>query len=141
MLVAMPFYVSATADRVRNQQRTEKFLKDIEKLREQMSDPAQAEELRRMVDELNAQIKQLEGEVNHYTRENERLSQENEQLKKENDQYAATDKKQRTQIAQSKPTAVLVTATDLDQEVDMYLEDDLVVEGKDKSANPPFDPA
>jgi len=36
---------------------------------------------------------------------------------------------------------VLVTANDEDQQVDMYLEDDLAPEGGGKSANPPFDPA
>ena len=155
MLVALPYYIVGTPDRVRSQQRTQELLKDLDKLRERMSDPAQAEELRRMIDELTAQIKQLEGQVNQYAYEKEQLSKENDglkkqndelvrqrdQLKKENDQYAATDKKQRTLIAQHKPMAVLVSATDLDQQVDMYLEDDLVEEGKDKSANPPFDPA
>src|SRR5947207_4159994 len=155
MLVALPYYIVGTPDRARSQQRTQELLKDLDKLRERMSDPAQAEELRRMIDELTAQIKQLEGQVNQYAYEKEQLSNENDglkkqndelikqtdQLKKENDQYAATDKKQRRLIAQRKPTAVLVTATDQDQQVDMYLEDDLVQEGSDKSANPPFDPA
>src|SRR5256714_10528468 len=141
MLVALPYYVVGSPDRARSQQRTQEMLKDIEKLRERMSDPAQAEELRRIIDELTAQIQQLEGQVNQYAYEKEQLSKENDGLRKQNDEYAATDKKQRTQIAQRKPMAVLVTATDLDQEVDLYLEDDLVEEGKDKSANPPFDPA
>jgi hypothetical protein len=141
MLVALPFYVSGTGESARSQQRTQELLKDIEKLRERMSDPAQAEELRRMIDDLTAQIKQLEGQLNQYAYEKEQLTKENDELKKVTAELVATNKKQRTQIAQRKPTAVLVTATDEDQQVDMYLEDDLTPEGGGKSANPPFDPA
>src|SRR2546423_3863414 len=141
MLVALPYYIVGTPDRARSQQRTQELLKDIDKLRERMSDPAQAEELRRIIDELTAQIQQLEGQVNQYAYEKEQLSKENDGLRKQTDEYAATDKKQRNQIAQRKPTAVLVTANDQDQQVDRYLEDDLIQEGADKSANPPFDPA
>jgi hypothetical protein len=141
MLVALPYYVIGTPDRARSQQRTQELLKDIEKLRERMSDPAQAEELRRMIDELTAQIKQLEGQVNQYAYEKEQLTKENDKLGKLNDELTAADQKQRRVIAQRKPTAVLVTANDQDQQVDMYLEDDLVQEGSDKSANPPFDAA
>src|SRR5947199_5795037 len=114
MLVALPYYIVGTPDRARSQQRTEELLKDLDKLRERMSDPAQAEELRRLIEEMTAQIKQLEGQVNQY-------AYEKEQLTKENEQYAATDKKQRRLIAQRKPTAVLVSANDLDQQMDLYL--------------------
>src|SRR5437762_10311111 len=134
MLVALPYYIVGTQDRARSQQRTQELLKDIEKLRERMSDPAQAEELRRLIDDLTGQIKQLEGQVNQY-------AYEKEQLTKENEQYAATDKKQRRLIAQRKPTAVLVSASDLDQQIDLYLEDDLVDTTTGKPINPPFDPA
>ena len=134
MLVALPYYIVGTPDRARSQQRTEELLKDLDKLRERMSDPAQAEELRRLIDEMTAQIKQLEGQVNQY-------AYEKEQLTKENEQYAATDKKQRRLIAQRKPTAVLVSANDLDQQIDLYLEDDLVDTTTGKPINPPFDPA
>src|SRR2546423_11732309 len=107
MLVALPYYIVGTPDRVRSQQRTQELLKDLDKLRERMSDPEQAEELRRLIDEMTAQIKQLEGQVNQY-------AYEKEQLSKQNDELTATDKKQRKQIAQRKPTAVLVSANDLD---------------------------
>src|SRR5256885_893143 len=59
MLVALPYYIVGTPDRARSQQRTEELLKDLDKLRERMSDPAQAEELRRLIEEMTAQIKQI----------------------------------------------------------------------------------
>src|SRR3954447_13071578 len=84
MLVALPYYVVGKVDRAKSQQRTEELMKDVEKLRERMSDPAQAEELRNLIDELQAQIKQLQGELNQYTYENEQLKQENTRLADEN---------------------------------------------------------
>src|SRR5256885_10321776 len=65
MLVALPYYVIGSPDRARSQQRTQELLKDIEKLRERMSDPAQAEELRRIIDERTAGIQQLPAQGNH----------------------------------------------------------------------------
>jgi len=141
MLVALPYYIVGTPDRARSQQRTEELLKDLDKLRERMSDPAQAEELRRLIDEMTAQIKQLEGQVNQYAYEKEQLTKEKEELRKQNDELTATEQKQRKLVAQRKPTAVLVSATDLDQQIDLYLEDDLVDDSTGKPVNPPFDPA
>src|SRR3954453_20097352 len=85
MLGALPYYVSATVDRARSQQRTEELLKDIEKLRARMNDPAQAEDLGRMVDELTGQIKQLEGQVNQYAYENDQLKKQNDELVRQTD--------------------------------------------------------
>jgi hypothetical protein len=83
MLVALPYYVVGKVDREKSRQRTEELLKDIDKLRERMSDPAQAEDLRKLVEELEAQIKQLQGELNQVTYENEELKKENARLQEE----------------------------------------------------------
>lgn len=134
MLVALPYYTTGSdAERKQNREATANLLRDAERLRERMSDPAQAEELRKLIDNLTAQIKQLEGEVNQY-------AYENQQLKKQADDLTAKNDKQRQLIEQKKPFLVLTSADDLDQEVDLYVEDDLVSERTGKSANPPFDP-
>src|SRR4051794_3593518 len=74
MLVALPYYVTGKVDLVKTQQRTDEILKEVEKLRERMNDPAQAEDLRKLVEELQAQVKQLQGQLNHYAYENEQLN-------------------------------------------------------------------
>jgi hypothetical protein len=84
MLVALPYYVVGKIDRAESQKRTEELLKDVEKLRERMSDPEQAEELRKLIDELQAQIKQLEGQLNQYAYENDQLKADNNRLASEN---------------------------------------------------------
>src|SRR2546423_11735374 len=66
MLVALPYYIVGTPDRARSQQRTEELLKDLDKLRERMSDPAQAEELRRLIEEMTGEIKPLAGPANQH---------------------------------------------------------------------------
>src|SRR3979411_1728176 len=80
MLVAMPYYVAGKLDRAQSQKRTEELMKDVEKLRERMSDPEQAEELRKLIDELQGQIKQLEGQLNQYAYENDQLKEDNNRL-------------------------------------------------------------
>src|SRR4051794_31004235 len=84
MLVALPYYVVGKVDRAKSQERTEELMRDVEKLRERMTDPAQAEELRKLIQELEAQIKQLQGELNQYAYENDQLKQETNRLTKEN---------------------------------------------------------
>ncbi len=84
MLVALPYYVVGKIDRAESQKRTEELLKDVEKLRERMSDPEQAEQLRKLIDELQAQIKQLEGQLNQYAYENDQLKADNNRLASEN---------------------------------------------------------
>src|SRR3954452_6519611 len=100
MLVALPYYVVGKEDRAKSQQRTEELMKDVEQLRQRMTDPAQAEELRKLIDELEAQIKQLQGELNQYTYENEQLKQENTRLADEKTRLASENTSLQQQIAQ-----------------------------------------
>jgi hypothetical protein len=134
MLVALPYYVVGSPDRAQTQKATEDLLKDVEKLRERMSDPAQAEELRKLIDNLEAQIKQLQGQVNQY-------AYDKEQLQKQNDDLNAKNESQDKLLKQRKPFAIIASADDESQDVDVYLEDDLAGEKTGKSVNPPFDPA
>ncbi|MFL6568841.1 MAG: hypothetical protein ACJ8LI_06695 [Chthoniobacterales bacterium] len=100
MLVALPYYVAGKEDRVKSQQRTEELMKDVEQLRQRMTDPAQAEELRKLIDELEAQIKRLQGELNQYTYENEQLKQENTRLADENTRLTTDNQNLQQQLAQ-----------------------------------------
>lgn len=100
MLVALPYYVVGKVDRAKSQQRTEELLKDAEKLRERMSDPAQAEELRKLIEELEAQIKQLQGEINQLSYENDQLQSEKTRLADDNARLTSANQNLQQQVAQ-----------------------------------------
>ncbi|HEY0370291.1 MAG TPA: hypothetical protein VGC85_11890, partial [Chthoniobacterales bacterium] len=128
------YYVVGTPDRAASQQRTDELMKDIEQLRERMSDPAQAEELRKLIDNLQSQIKQLQGQLNQ-------AAYENEQLKKKNDELAKKNDAQDEELKHHKPFAVLAWADDPALEVDLDLEDDMIPQGGDARLSKPFDPS
>lgn len=170
MLVALPYYVTGKVDQARSQKRTEELLKDVEQLREKMSDPAQAEELRKLIDELEAQIKQLQGQLNQYAYENEQLKQEgarltseNENLRKqlalweqeksqliaektklqqENDRLTKENEINKKSLEMSHPFIVMAGAGDPTQNLALFVEDEKLFGGKEKKAfsNPQFDP-
>ncbi|MGZ4985404.1 MAG: hypothetical protein ACXV8A_04885, partial [Chthoniobacterales bacterium] len=96
MLVALPYYVVGSIDRAEREKRTEELFKDLDKLRQSMSDPAQAEDLRKLVEELEAQIKQLQGELNQAEHEIDQLRDENTRLTSENKSLTAENNKLRS---------------------------------------------
>ncbi|MGZ5004855.1 MAG: hypothetical protein ACXWG7_04820 [Chthoniobacterales bacterium] len=96
MLVALPYYVVGSIDRAEREKRTEELFKDLDKLRQSMSDPAQAEDLRKLVEELEAQIKQLQGELNQAEHEIDQLRDENTRLTSENNSLTAENNKLRS---------------------------------------------
>lgn len=98
MLVALPYYVVGRVDRAESQKRTEELMKNVENLRERMNDPAQAEELRKLIDELEAQIKQLQGELNQTAYENEQLKQQNAQLAAANNSLTSDNARLKAQV-------------------------------------------
>src|SRR3712207_933626 len=77
MLVALPYYKGA-GDAKQNEQDILVILQEIEVLRAQMSDPAKAEELRKLIERLKAEVQQLEGERNQLAYDNAKLRSDNE---------------------------------------------------------------
>jgi hypothetical protein len=129
MLVALPYYkpgAGSSAQLRENQQKTDELMRELEKLKERMGEAGAAEDLDDLLRKLQAQIQSLQGQVNQLTAENEQLKTKNEQ--------------QARRLEQKKPFLIISVAIDTSQELDIYVEDDLVAEGKDRSANPPFDP-
>jgi hypothetical protein len=136
MLVALPYYKPSRSDAQlrENQEKTQELMRDIEKLKERLSDPESAADLEDLLRRLQAQIQALQGQVNQLTAENQQLKDKNEELTAKND-------KQKRLIDQKRPFLTVVTAVDQNQGVDMYLQDDMAPEGGGKSANPAFDPS
>jgi hypothetical protein len=128
MLVTLPHYVPAGFEAliVKNRAQTERLLQEAEALRARLQDAGAAEELKQLIENLSAQMKQLEGQANKYAHENTQLRAANE--------------KQERRVKQSKPFMVVAAAAELTQDLDVYVEDELVSETSGKRANPPFDP-
>jgi hypothetical protein len=128
MLVALPYYKpgKGSVQLREEQEKTQELMRNIEIIIARMSDPSAAAEMENLLRGLQAQIQTLQGQVNHLTAENEQLT--------------ATNDKQKRTLAQKKPFLMVTTATDETQDLDLYLQDDLIMEGGTKSANSPFDP-
>ncbi len=142
MIVSLPYYKPPGSGGLREQQQaTNDLFKDIDRLQnDNLSDPTKVEELKKKLQELEAQVKQLQGQVNSYATENEELKKNNDDLqKKNNDLQAANDKKDKT-LKQKKPFLVVASANNLNQDIDLYLRDDMVAETTGKPANGPLDP-
>ena len=135
MLVALPYYATgSSAERQQSREAIEELLANAEKLRERLTDPNVAAELQRLIDQLSAQVKQLDGQANQ-------LAYENQELKKQQDELLAKNQTLDNKVKQRKPFAVMAAAYDPTQELDLYLEDDLVEEGGTNTLNPRFNPA
>ena len=135
MLVALPYYATgSSAERQQSREAIQDLLADAERLRERLKDPNTAAELQRLIDGLSAQVKQLGGQANQ-------LAYENEQLKKQQEELLAKNATLDSKAKQRKPFAIMAAADDPTQELDLYLEDDLVEEGGSTTRNSRFDPA
>jgi hypothetical protein len=135
MIVSLPYYKPPGSGGLREQQQaTNDLFKDIDRLQNSdLSDPKQLEELKKKLQELEAQVKQLQGQVNAYAAENEELKKKNEDLQ------AANDKKDKT-LRQKKPFLVVTSGNNLAQDIDLYLQDDMVSDKTGKGVNGPLDP-
>jgi ElaB/YqjD/DUF883 family membrane-anchored ribosome-binding protein len=124
LLVTLGSYVPAdTAAALA--QKTKELMDELEKVRQQQgasTTPAMQDLYQRMEDQIN----QLQGRVNQLTRDNEGLTSENGT--------------QASKLKQRKPFLVMGVALDLTQDLDMFLQDDLVAEGGTASPNSIFDP-
>ena len=136
MLVALPYYKPSRSNPqlVEDQEKTRELLRELEKLKEKMGDPNAAADLEDLLQRLQAQIQSLQGQVNRLTAENDQLKQKNEELKTDN------ERKERL-LAQKKPFLVIALAGEQSQSVDVFLQDDQMMKGGDKSANAQFDPS
>jgi hypothetical protein len=124
LLVTLGSYVPADSAAALAQ-KTKELMDELEKLRQQQgaaAAPAQQDFLQRMEDQIN----QLQGRVNQLTHDNEELTKENGT--------------QTAKAKQRKPFLVMAVALDLTQDLDMFLQDDLVAEGGTASLNAIFDP-
>src|SRR4051812_13827295 len=143
MLVALPYYVTG-GDKARqqNQESIAILLQDVTKLRERMTDPAVAEELRQLIDRLEAEIKRLEGQVNQLGYDNRKLRSDNEAAAKalndmndkldkaeaENETLQQENLETKQALAAKKPFAVMAATRaeganrSQPQAVDLYLE-------------------
>jgi hypothetical protein len=142
MIVSLPYYKPPGSGGLREQQQaTDDLFKDIDRLQNgDLSDPNKIEELKKKLQELEAQVKQLQGQVNSYAAENEELKKNNDALQKKNDDLqAANDKKDKT-LKQKKPFLVVTSASNFNQDIDLYLRDDMVSDTTGKPANGPLDP-
>jgi hypothetical protein len=135
MIVSLPYYKPPGSGGLREQQQaTDDLFKDIDRLQSgDLSDPNKVEELKKKLQELEAQVKQLQGQVNSYAAENEELKKKNDDLQ------AANDKKDQT-LKQKKPFLVVASAGNLSQDIDLYLQDDMVAERTGKPVNGSLDP-
>jgi regulator of replication initiation timing len=134
MIVSLPYYKPPGSGGLREQQQaTDDLFKDIDRLQSDLSDPHKVEELKKKLQELEAQVKQLQGQVNSYAAENEELKKKNDDLQ------AANDKKEKT-LKQKKPFLVVATANLFSQDIDLYLQDDMISESSGKGVNGPLDP-
>src|SRR5438105_12970713 len=129
VLVMLPSYKPSRRDAQlrENHEKTQELILAIEKMKERMGNATATADLEDLLRRLQAQIQSLEGQVNQLTAENQQLT--------------ATNDKQKLQLAQKKPFFMLAMASDESQDVDLYLEDDMIPEGGNKRVNPPFDPA
>src|SRR3712207_1096852 len=121
MLVALPYYIApgAGATPQQRQENIEELLKALDELRKRVTDPAAADELAEKLKELTDQMRQFQGDLNQKTNEND-------QLRKEKEDLAAKNDEQDRWIKQQKPFVVMTSAADLTQEVDLFVQDDLV---------------
>jgi hypothetical protein len=127
MLVLFPYYKPGRggAQLREDQEKTQELMREIEKLRDQLTEPGAAQNLEELLRRLQAQIQSLQGQINQLTAENDKLNETNE--------------KQKRLLSQKKPFFV-VSAGEQHQALDLYLQDDETAEGSNKSANPPFNP-
>ena len=126
MLVALPYYKPGAGTNTQsreNQQKNDELMREIEKLKDQLGNPNAAEDLAELLRKLQAQIQSLQGQVNQLTSENQKLTADNKDL----------DRKLRLK----KPFLVVLSAGEMNQDLDLYVRDDLKTE---KYENPPFDP-
>ncbi|MFN2509359.1 MAG: hypothetical protein ABR589_11375 [Chthoniobacterales bacterium] len=135
MLVALPYYKGPGGAK-QNEQDILVIIQEIEILRQQISDPTKAEELKKLIERLKAQIQQLEGERNLLANENAKLKMDvetankavvllNDQLDEaetENENLEQENLEQKAALAAKKPFAVMATTSDFQQPVDLYLE-------------------
>lgn len=133
MLVALPYYrpPGAEIDLRKQESETNELLKQLERLRDAAKGSALAQEMSDLIQKLQDEIKQLQGQLNQYAAQNQQLKAENDSLTKKNEDQART-------ISQRRPFLTVLTTTPA-QEIDLYVQDD-VVAGADKRSNPPFNP-
>jgi regulator of replication initiation timing len=126
MLVALPYYKPGAGTNTQsreNQQKNDELMREIEKLKDQLGNPNAAEDLAELLRKLQAQIQSLQGQVNQLTSENQKLTADNKDLDR--------------RLRFKKPFLVVLSAGEMNQDLDLYVRDDLKTE---KYENPPFDP-
>jgi predicted metal-dependent enzyme (double-stranded beta helix superfamily) len=143
LLVALPYYRPAqNAAQVQEQRaRTEQLMREIEKLKEKLSDPSAAEDLEELLRQLQAQIQALQGQVNQLTGENEQLRADKQQLSVQNQQLRGEHEQLNEENRQLKARSpfVVFVQSDVQQDLDLYLDDVTAATSKGEK-NPPFDP-
>jgi hypothetical protein len=128
MLVALPYYKPShgNAQLAQDQEKTRELMREIEKLKNSLTDPGAAENLEELLRRLQAQIQSLQGQVNQLTAQNQQLNETND--------------RQKRLLAQKKPFIITAIASEQSQGIDLFLQDDQTMMGGGKSANAQVDP-
>ena len=154
MLVALPYYKppGSEKDLREAQAETQRLLRDLEKMKDRMSDPKSIAEMEELIRRLEARVKalqgqvnilsaekeQLQGEVNQLTAEKQQLQEANQQLTAKNKDLAAANQKLAILLAQKKPFVVLARAYEMSQNLDLIAMDKTASEKKVQGPHPAF---
>jgi hypothetical protein len=138
-LVLLPYYKPpGTEQDLQDQQRkVDELMAELEKLKQNVSDPEAARRMEQLVQQLEAEMKQLQGQLNSARSE---LAQAREQVaaaQQQNQQLTTENQQLNNRLSSRTPFLVIAGTRDPSQELDLYLEDDHVT---GESRNPPFDP-
>lgn len=154
MLVALPYYKppGSEKDLREAQAETQRLLRDLEKMKDRMSDPKSIAEMEELIRRLEARVKalqgqvnilsaekeQLQGEVKQLTAEKQELQEANQRLTATNKDLAAANQKLAILLAQKKPFVVLARAYEMSQNLDLIAMDKTASEKKVQGPHPAF---
>jgi len=127
MIALLPYYKppQEMAKLQQSQREMDDLMKQLDQMKNQATDPQAAQQMQQAMAQLQQRVQEMEGQLNDAMQQNQQLTQQNDQLNKDN---------QTLKIRQ--PFTVTVSSSVLEENVDLYLQDDV----QSKTTCPPFDP-
>jgi gas vesicle protein len=138
-LVLLPYYKAPGTERdlKEQQQKVDELMKELETLKQNVSDPETAQRLHELVQQLEAEMKQMQGQLNSARSELAQAREQAAAAQQQNQQLTTENQQLNNRLSSRTPFLVLAGTRDSSQDLDIYLEDDHVA---GNSRNPPFDP-
>ncbi|MGC3989322.1 MAG: hypothetical protein QM796_06520 [Chthoniobacteraceae bacterium] len=127
MIALLPYYKppQEMAKLQQSQREVDDLMKQLDQMKNQATDPQTAQQMQQAMAQLQQHVQEMEGQLNDAMQQNQQLQQQNDQLDKDN-----------KQLKIRQPFTVTVSSSVLEENVDLYLQDDT----SSKTPCPPFDP-